>query len=95
MPQTPSMNNHNQHLKKEERHLPDELRKYFWDCDFDKLTLEKYPKFITERILNYGDWNSVKWLLTLINLDFIRQLIESSREFNEKTRNFWNVLLNE
>ena len=30
--------------------MPEEFRKYFWDVDYDDLSLEKYPKFIAERI---------------------------------------------
>ena len=34
--------------------IPEEFRKYFWDVDYDDLSLKKYPKFIAERILNFG-----------------------------------------
>jgi len=81
--------------KKAKHKLPEKFRKYFWDCDFDKLTIEKYPKFITERILNYGDWDSIRWLFGFIKSDFTKQLIESSRNLNEKTRNFWKIILYE
>ncbi len=35
--------------------LPDSLRKYFWDCRFEQLSWYKYRRFISERILQYGD----------------------------------------
>jgi len=40
------------------KRLPEEFRKYFWDVDYDDLSLDKYPKFIAERIMNYGDLDS-------------------------------------
>jgi hypothetical protein len=48
------------------KRLPEEFRKYFWDVDYDDLSLDKYPKFIAERIMNYGDLDSVKWLQSVL-----------------------------
>ena len=73
--------------------LPGEFQKYFWDVAFDELTIEKYPRFIAERILNYGDVNGIKWLLSRTDKDFIRTLIENSRNINAKTKNFWQIML--
>jgi hypothetical protein len=73
--------------------LPGEFKKYFWDVAFDELTIEKYPRFIAERILNYGDMNGIKWLLSWADKHFIRILIENSRNLNAKTKNFWQIIL--
>jgi hypothetical protein len=47
--------------------LPDELRVYFWDCDFDELIWKKYSFFITERLLNFGNIKAIKWLMGMTN----------------------------
>jgi hypothetical protein len=73
--------------------LPNEFRKYFWDVAFDELSFKKYPRFISERILNYGDLDSIKWLLSATGKQFIRSIVESSRNLNAKTRNYWQILL--
>lgn len=73
--------------------IPEEFRKYFWDVAFDDLSLEKYPRFIAERILNYGDLKGIKWLLAVIDKDFIRSVIMSSRNLNPKTKNYWQLML--
>jgi hypothetical protein len=73
--------------------LPEELRKYFWDVEFDELTTEKYPRFIAERILNFGDLNGIKWLLSWADNNFIRTIVDNSRNLNAKTRNYWRLLL--
>jgi hypothetical protein len=74
--------------------LPEEFRKYFWDVDYDDLSLEKYPKFIAERIMNYGDLDSVKWLQSVLDREFIRSVVMNSRNLNPKTKNYWELLLN-
>lgn len=73
--------------------IPKEFRSYFWDADFDELTLEKYPRFIIERILNFGDLNSIKWLLSCTDMNFIRTVIHKSRNLNTKTRNYWQIVM--
>jgi hypothetical protein len=79
--------------KEHNNNLPQDFHRYFWDVSFEELTLEKYPRYIAERILNYGDLHAVKWLLSWIDKKFLRTIIESSRNLNSKTRNYWQILL--
>ena len=71
------------------------LRKYFWDVAYEDLSLEKYPKFIAERILNFGDLDAVKWLQSVLDREFIRSVILNSRNLNPKTKNYWILMLGE
>lgn len=73
--------------------LPDELRRYFWDVRFGDLSVEKYPRFIAERILNYGDMKEVKWLLSWLDRNLLEDVVYNSRNLNAKTRNFWKLVL--
>lgn len=73
--------------------IPEEFQKYFWDVAFKDLSLEKYPRFIAERILNYGDLECIKWLQTVLDKDFIRSVIRNSRNLNPKTKNYWQLML--
>jgi hypothetical protein len=75
--------------------LPKDFQRYFWDVSFEDLTIEKYRGFITERILNYGDLTAIKWLLSWSDRQFIRALIENNRNLNNKTRNYWHLMLEE
>jgi hypothetical protein len=75
--------------------IPETLRKYFWDVAYEDLSLEKYPKFIAERILNFGDLDAVKWLQSVLDKDFIRSVIINSRNLNPKTKNYWKLMLGE
>jgi len=75
-------------------HMPDELRRFFWDVAFEELTIEKHSRLIAERILNYGDMNAIKWLLTWAEQDFIKTIVDNSRNLNAKSKNFWKIMLN-
>ncbi|MFZ2339455.1 MAG: hypothetical protein WAW07_06985 [Bacteroidales bacterium] len=75
--------------------LPGEFKRYFWDVVFDDLTIEKYPRFIAERLLNYGDLNAIKWLLSWTDRKFILTLVDNSRNLNPKSRNYWKIMLTE
>lgn len=73
--------------------LPEDLNKYFWDVSFDELSFEKYPRFIAERIMNYGDLKAIKWLLSISGTELIRAVVKTSRNLNPKTKNFWQIKL--
>lgn len=77
----------------QENILPEDLKKYFWDCDFETLRMDQYAFFITERILNFGNLSSVKWLLSKIDRPLLSDVIEHSRNLDQKTRNYWKILL--
>jgi hypothetical protein len=42
--------------------LPDTLRPFFWEYDFDALSWERDRDLITRKLLESGDWNSLRWL---------------------------------
>ncbi|HHC24329.1 MAG TPA: hypothetical protein ENK58_02775 [Desulfobacterales bacterium] len=73
--------------------LPETLRKYFWDCDFKDISMDKYAFFIAERILNFGDMASLKWLLSGTDKSFLSEVIGKSRNLDKKTRNYWKIIL--
>ena len=73
--------------------LPEFLQRYFWDVKFDELSFDKHPTFIAERILNYGDPDAIRWLLSITDNQFIKTLVENSRNLNAKTRNYWQLML--
>ncbi|MBN1415503.1 MAG: hypothetical protein JW973_10415 [Bacteroidales bacterium] len=79
--------------KKADTSLPEKFRRYFWDVSFDELIFEKHSRFIAERLLNYGDLNEVRWLLSHTNRQFIKSLLKKSRNLNTKTVNFWQMML--
>lgn len=73
--------------------LPTRFRKFFWDVVFEDLSWEKNPLFISERILNYGNEQDIRWLLDNINKALLKSVIKNSRNLNAKTRNYWQIML--
>lgn len=72
--------------------LPAFLKPLFWDCDFDTLAFNKHKKYITRRILNLGNLKAIKWLIKQVSLNFIKELVQTSRDINPKTRNYWQTI---
>jgi hypothetical protein len=77
----------------EKMELPEMVRKYFWDCSFEDLRLAQYPIFISERVLNLGDMDSLRWLFSKIDKKFLIDLVNKSRNLNKKTKNYWKLML--
>jgi len=73
--------------------LPGQFQKYFWDVQFNDLSFEKYPCLIAERLLNYGDLDGIKWLLSHTDKQFLRTIVNNSRNLNAKTKNYWKIML--
>jgi hypothetical protein len=46
--------------------LPEFLRPYFWDTDFDQLDPVQHERFIAERLMEKTTQKSFRWLLALV-----------------------------
>lgn len=73
--------------------LPNFLKQYFWDVDFNKLEFWTSKTFILKRILDRGDDKALKWLLQHYTKEDIKQLLLTTRDLSAKTANFWADLL--
>ncbi|MBI5701699.1 hypothetical protein HZC34_07680 [Candidatus Saganbacteria bacterium] len=71
--------------------LPKEFKKYFWDVDFNKLSYKKYPKFVLSRIMQYGDLFALKWLMKMPKRTILG-VARTSREIDDKTKNYWETV---
>lgn len=87
------MNNNVETLKNVE--VPPEFRKYFWEYRGIPLNLGEDKKLITERILCFGNMQSVKWLLQYLSTSNLLEIVHRSRNIDRKTYNFWTTILNE
>ena len=71
--------------------LPETLKPYFWDCDFDSLDLFLHRKFIVERILIYGNSPAVHWLLAAISEKELQEIVTEGKKLDPKTLNYWRL----
>lgn len=69
--------------------IPAYLHKYFWEVDIKKIDKNKSKDYIIARILEYGDIKALRWLLQNYQARSIKNVLMKSRQFSEKTANFW------
>ena len=73
--------------------LPIELKKYFWDVDFEALNLENDRLFLIKRILDRGDTSAIRWLRSKYTDMEFASVIKQTRDLSSQTANFWSDVL--
>lgn len=75
--------------------MPDFLRPFFWDVDFDALRWESYQDFIVKRVLQSGSWEAVCWLRRSLGDAWLRDWLLAHRGARLEPRRlrFWQVVL--
>lgn len=73
--------------------LPESFREYFWDVDFDSLTLKEAPIMILKRVLDRGNTSDIFWLKEHYSMDDIKKLLLFTRDLSPKTGTFWADIL--
>lgn len=76
--------------------LNKKLRKFFWDYNFKSLSLKHDGDLIIRRILEVGDWESIRWLRKKVGDSRIRLLLKKyrGRGMDRRRLNYWCVKLN-
>lgn len=69
--------------------IPVRFKQYFWDIDFESLSLAENPDFILKRLLDLGDIDALKWIKERFSNEAIERLVLTSRDLSKKTVNFW------
>lgn len=72
-----------------------DLRPFFWDVEIAQIDLQKNRDYLIERILELGDSAAVKWLFSTYPLTDIKGSLAQSRVLSKKSRNFWELVLND
>lgn len=65
------------------------LKPLFWDINFGKLDVKKYPRYVIERVLEYGDLKHVRWMFKTYPKRTIIKTVKESRQLSPKSANFW------
>lgn len=76
-----------------ETKLPEFLREYFWDVNFDELEADKHWFLITKRVLDRGSTGPVRWLINQYGQGKIKEVVQTTRDLDVKTANFWADML--
>lgn len=75
--------------------LPEALRPYFWDTDFDKLDMLVHRRFIAERLLEKTTPDTFRFLLERFSRSELLKIAEESRRLHARDREFWRLYLAE
>lgn len=67
--------------------IPKYIKILFWDTD--RINPELHFAYIINRVLDYGNPTSVKWLLKHFTSKQIRYVIKHRRGLSRKTAYFW------
>jgi hypothetical protein len=73
--------------------LPEFLRSFFWDVDFERLRVEGHERYIIERVLEYGDDRSIRWLWRTFGPSAVARVVRRSRRISPNTANLWALVL--
>jgi hypothetical protein len=75
--------------------MPDFLRPFFWDVDFDSLRWEAYQDFIVRRVLESGNWEAICWLRGTMGDQGLRAwlLKRKGASLDPRHLRFWQVVL--
>lgn len=65
---------------KTEKGISTHLKPLFWSYDFETLSLEKNKKLVVKQILNYGDIDDWKWLVSVYGKGDIQNTISKIYE---------------
>lgn len=68
--------------------MPEELKEYFWDTQFEKLDLRKNKIYIISRIYCYGNLKAIKWLNTVYSKEDIKETAIKSRNLKPLVANY-------
>jgi len=73
----------------DEERLPECAYRYFWDIDPTRLDVRRYSRYVIERLLEYGDLPSVRWMERRFSRDEIVEVLKRSRRLSARSGNFW------
>lgn len=71
------------------------ITRYLWDTDVSSITWERYKNFIVRRILQYGDFQSWRWLRTQLGDKELRDWIvaHNARGLTPRQIRYWALIL--
>lgn len=72
--------------------LPPHIQKYFWDINSKGLEPKRYPEYVMERILEFGDKKAVDWLKKTYGERKIKNTL-GKLKLSSKSKNYWKQTL--
>ena len=74
--------------------LPEKIRKFFWEYEGNEIEIQENWFFIIERLLEYGDFEAVKWAFKHFDQSQLVEVVKASRNLSKKTASMWQNYFN-
>jgi transcriptional regulator with XRE-family HTH domain len=71
------------------------LRRLFWDRPLRDGDIRRHPRWVLERVLEYGQLDDVHDVMSLLGRDVFLEQIRRVKGMSPKTREFWRLMLEE
>ena len=68
--------------------MPEELKKYFWDTEFEKLNMQRNKRYIISRIYCYGDLKALRWIKENYSNEDIEDVARNCRDLKPLVANY-------
>ena len=75
------------------RKIPKSLRPFFWDVDFEALSVSDFSYFIMSRLMEHGDDEAMRFLMLTFSRRELGDALRTSRSISRRSRKFWALLL--
>jgi transcriptional regulator with XRE-family HTH domain len=69
------------------------LHRLFWDRELKTTDLDRHPRWVAERVLEYGALADVRTLIALYGRAEFLEIVSGARLQSSKTRRFWLAML--
>ena len=78
-------------VERGKRQIPQFARRYFWDTDPAKLDAHRHATCVIERLLEWGNPQTARWLLQNYSRPQIVGVLKKTRALSRMSANFWAV----
>ncbi len=80
-------------MKKTSKTLPNFLKKYFWDIDFENFDFRARRSMVLKRIMEHGDSKAVLWMRENFSEAEMARVLSSTRDLSRRSANYWAIML--
>ncbi len=74
--------------------IPERVKRLFWDVDKESVDPKLHRSYILKRIMDHGDTEDVRWMLSTYCPEEIMEVLRKSRGLSRKSGYFWAAYFN-
>lgn len=76
--------------------VPGRFQRVLWSYDIRSIDLRRDKQLIIQQVLNYGNWEDLRWLYRNYSKEEIREVVQNPRRgvWFDEVLDFWCLMLN-